>query len=241
MLRIHKTQTVGMSTDQIMNVCKNAIGGAEGEILCMADKELEQGLEFTKQYPKMVTIFGSARTKPEDPYYQKTVSLAAKIVKATGAAITTGGGPGIMEAGNKGATEAAGTSVAMTIKLPHEQNTNPFATKEVGFNFFFSRKFVMMHSTDAFVYFPGGFGTLDEFFDLLTLVQTGKFPKVPIFLVGVEFWSPLQAYIKEFLAARELISHDDIHLYTITDDEALIVNTIQAHFDSETNNEKKPQ
>lgn len=241
MLRIHKTQTVGMSTDQIMNVCKNAIGGEEGEILCMADKELEQGLEFTKAHSKMVTIFGSARTKPEDAYYQKAVSLAAKIVTETGAAVTTGGGPGIMEAGNKGAAEAGGTSIAMTIRLPHEQSTNPFATKEVGFNFFFSRKFVMMHSTDAFVYFPGGFGTLDEFFDLMTLIQTGKFPKVPVFLVGVEFWSPLQAYIEEFLTARGLIGSDDSNLYTITDDEELIVHTIQTHLNSEKSNEKTSQ
>lgn len=235
MLRIHKTQTVGMSTDQIMNVCKNSIGGEEGEILCMADKELEQGLEFTKTCDTVVTIFGSARTQPDDIYYQKAVSLSSRLVTEVGVAITTGGGPGIMEAGNKGASEAGGTSIAMTIKLPHEQSTNPFATKEVGFNFFFSRKFVMMHSTDAFIYFPGGFGTLDEFFDLMTLVQTGKFPKTPIFLIGVEFWSPLERYIEEYLSPRGLINPEDTKLYIITDDESMVVDTIKAHLASQKN------
>ncbi len=148
--------------------------------------EFKTGIRAIRQYPKSVTIFGSARLKPSDKYYQLAQSLAAKICQE-GFAVITGGGPGIMEAANKGSAEKCGYAVGFNIELPFEQNINPYVTHGVNFHYFFTRKVSMTFSGEVYIYFPGGFGTMDEFFEIITLIQTKKIPKVPVILVGKEF------------------------------------------------------
>ena len=141
--------------------------------------------------------------------------------------VVTGGGPGIMEAANKGAFEAKGKSLGLTIKLPQEQTTNPYITNEVSFNYFFSRKVCLSFSAEAYLFFPGGFGTLDELFEILTLVQTRKIEKVPIILVGNDYWTALDAFIKEHLLSKEMIDSEDITLYSISENEDEIIEIIR--------------
>jgi uncharacterized protein (TIGR00730 family) len=190
-------------------------------------KEFTNGFEFIKNYPKSVTFFGSARTKPGEPYFEKAKSLAGRIVQELHYSVTTGGGPGIMEAANKGAFEAGGNSLGLTIDLPHEQSTNKYLTDSEDFHYFFSRKVCLSFSAEAYIFFPGGFGTLDEFLEILTLVQTGKIPKAPIILVGVSFWNPLQNFFKEVLIVNKTIEEEDMSLYTITDNEDEILKIIK--------------
>src|SRR5690606_36408416 len=147
--------------------------------ISVIQKEFEDGFHFIKKHPKSVTFFGGARFDNTNPFYQQAVDLAKLLVKER-YTVVTGGGPGIMEAANRGAQEGGGHSLGLTIELPHEQVTNQYVTDHVGFNYFFTRKVCLTFSAEAFVYFPGGFGTLDEFFEILTLVQTKKIPKVPI-------------------------------------------------------------
>jgi hypothetical protein len=190
--------------------------------------EFKQGFEVIKKYPRSVSFFGSARFTSENEHYKQARSLASKIVKELGYAVVTGGGPGIMEAGARGAFEAGGTSVGMTIRLPHEQRDNPYLHESVEFKYFFSRKTLLTFSAEAFIFFPGGFGTLDEFFDVLTLVQTGKIPKVPIILVGRDYWEPLDTFIKtHILGAHRAINPDDMKLYRIIDKEDEIIEIIR--------------
>ncbi|MFA6270378.1 MAG: TIGR00730 family Rossman fold protein [Candidatus Paceibacterota bacterium] len=190
-------------------------------------KEFENGFEFVKNYPRSVTFFGSARTKEDEPCYQKARELAGKIVTELHYSVTTGGGPGIMEAANRGAFEAGGNSLGLTIELPHEQLDNRYLTDKEDFHYFFSRKVCLSFSAEAYVFFPGGFGTLDEFLEILTLVQTNKIPKAPIILVGVNFWSALEKFFKEFLVENKTITKDDLSLYTITDDHNEILEMIK--------------
>lgn len=191
------------------------------------DKEFTEGFEFIKNQPKSITIFGGARAKPADPYYQKARSLAHKLSKE-GYSVITGGGPGIMEGANLGAFEGGGESVGLTIKLPHEQNRNNFLTHSLDFYYFFVRKVMLSFSAEAYIFFPGGFGTLDELFEILTLVQSNKIEKVPIFLVGSEYWNGLETFLKEkMLAEMHAISESDLELYKIIDDEESIVEMIK--------------
>lgn len=195
--------------------------------------ELQQGFNFLKNCDGQktctgtVTFFGSARTPESDEEYQQAKRLASKISKETGYAVITGGGPGIMGAGNQGAFEAGGNSIGMTIKLPMEQTTNPFVTHEQSFKYFFTRKVCMTYAAEAYLYFPGGFGTMDELFEILTLVQTGKIAKVPIILVNEKFWRPLEGFIKDTMLAGGKISPEDLDLFTITDNEDLIVDIVK--------------
>ena len=193
-----------------------------------AENELLNGFHAVRKFPKSVTFFGSARLPEDHPYYKKAQSLGAKICKE-GFAVVTGGGPGIMEAGNRGAKEACGNSVGFNIELPMEQNINPYVTHGVNFHYFYTRKVTMFFSAEAYVYFPGGFGTLDEFFELVTLVQTNKMPKVPIVLFGTDFWQPLQDLMKkQLLEEFETISPEDLDLYTITDDEEKVLEIVRS-------------
>jgi uncharacterized protein (TIGR00730 family) len=181
-------------------------------------EELLAGFTAISQYPKTVTIFGSARTKDGTPEYNSARHIAGKICKL-GFAVLTGGGPGIMEAANRGATEECGYSLGFNINLPFEQTVNPYVTHGLDFDFFSARKMAMFFSAEAYLYFPGGFGTLDELFQLLTLIQTNKAPKTPIILVGTAYWRPLDNFIKTTLLEEfKTISPEDIDLYTITDD-----------------------
>ncbi len=202
--------------------------------------------EFVSGYEKLsrigpcVSIFGSARTKPEDKYYQLAENIAAKL-SDNGYGVITGGGPGIMEAGNKGAHNAGGTSVGLNIELPFEQHDNPYidSDKSIDFDYFFVRKVMFVKYSQGFVVMPGGFGTLDEFFEALTLIQTHKIGKFPIILVGKDFWGGLVDWIKEtLLKSYGNISPDDLHLVDLVDNEDEVIeilNTFYAKYNLEPN------
>jgi uncharacterized protein (TIGR00730 family) len=164
-----------------------------------------------------VTIFGSARTRPTDPYYQAALELAKGLAKNK-LAVITGGGPGIMEAANKGAAKANGRSVGLNIELPHEQAGNRYANIPVHFHYFFSRKVCFVKYSIGFVFMPGGFGTLDEFFEVLTLVQTGRIPRFPLILFGRDYWKGLLKWIDGTLNKGAFISPGDMKLFHLTDD-----------------------
>ncbi|NNC49339.1 MAG: TIGR00730 family Rossman fold protein [Flaviramulus sp.] len=190
--------------------------------------------EFVNGYEKLskigpcVSIFGSARTKPEHKYYKLTEKIAHKIVDA-GYGVITGGGPGIMEAGNKGAHLAGGTSVGLNIELPFEQHDNPYIDhdKSLDFDYFFVRKVMFVKYSQGFVVMPGGFGTLDELFEAITLIQTHKIGKFPIILVGTEFWEGLMDWVKKtLLNSFENISAKDLDLMHIVDSEDEVISIL---------------
>jgi uncharacterized protein (TIGR00730 family) len=194
--------------------------------------------EFVNGYDTMgrigpcVTIFGSARIKPEDKYYLLAEKIAYKISKA-GYGVITGGGPGIMEAGNKGAHLGGGISVGLNIELPFEQHFNPYIDRDKNLNFdhFFVRKVMFIKYSQGFVVMPGGFGTLDELFEAITLIQTKKIGKFPIVLVGTTFWTGLIDWIKAVMLEREhTISPDDLNLFTIVDTEDEVVEVINKFY-----------
>ncbi|WP_373056110.1 TIGR00730 family Rossman fold protein [Zunongwangia sp. H14] len=181
--------------------------------------EFVNGYEKLSQIGPCVSIFGSARTKPDQKYYKLTEKIAAKIVDH-GYGVITGGGPGIMEAGNKGAHLAGGTSVGLNIELPFEQHDNPYidSDKSLDFDYFFVRKVMFVKYSQGFVVMPGGFGTLDELFEAITLIQTHKIDKFPIILVGSDFWSGLVEWIKTTLCdSFKNISVADIDLVQVVD------------------------
>jgi len=190
--------------------------------------------EFVNGYEKMsrigpcVSIFGSARTKPDHKYYKLAVSIAKKITEH-GYGVITGGGPGIMEAGNKGAHLAGGTSVGLNITLPFEQHDNQYidSDKSIDFDYFFVRKVMFVKYSQGFVVMPGGFGTLDEFFEAFTLIQTHKIDKFPLILVGTEFWSGLIEWIKgTLLEANGNISVGDLDLVHVVDTEDEVLSIL---------------
>jgi uncharacterized protein (TIGR00730 family) len=179
--------------------------------------EFVSGFEMLRKYRLAATIFGSARSLPDDKWYQEAQKLGYLLSKY-GFAIITGGGGGIMGAANKGAYEAGGDSVGLNIKLPHEQRLNSYVTDSETFSFFFPRKVMLSFASEVYIYFPGGFGTLDEFFELVTLVQTGKITPVPILLVGKDFWNPLMQWVQTtVLEGFHAIREEDLHLFHIVD------------------------
>lgn len=190
-------------------------------------KEFEDGFNFLKDYPTSVTFFGSTQFTEDNIYYQSARDLAYKIVKELNYSILSGGGPGIMEAANRGAFEAGGNSLGLTIQLPQEQKINTYITKKITSYYFFVRKVCLAFSAEAFIFFPGGYGTLDEFFEILTLVQTGKVKGVPIICVGSDFWNKLDQFIKDELLERGAIIPEDLKLYNITDDHDEIIQLIK--------------
>lgn len=182
--------------------------------------EFVSGFEQMGMIKPCVSIFGSARTKPTDRYYKETVEIAEKIVKQ-GFGVITGGGPGLMLAANKGAQQGGGTSVGLVIDLPFEQDSNPYIDKDklINFDYFFVRKVMFIKYAQAFVVMPGGFGTLDELFEALTLIQTKKIKKFPIVLFGSDFWSGLIDWIKKTLLEEyHNISPEDLDLIKVVDD-----------------------
>ncbi|MCM4153045.1 TIGR00730 family Rossman fold protein [Arenibacter sp. N53] len=193
--------------------------------------------EFVNGFEKMsaigpcVSIFGSARNKPGDKYYELAVSVAKSISEA-GYGIITGGGPGIMEAGNRGAHLAGGTSVGLNIDLPFEQHDNPYidSDKSLDFDYFFVRKVMFVKYSQGFVVMPGGFGTLDELFEAITLIQTNKIEQFPIILVGTEFWGGLLDWIKNSMLTVGNISPEDLDLIQIVDSEQEVVDIIDAFY-----------
>jgi len=172
-----------------------------------------------------VTIFGSARTKEDNKYYKQAQKLAS-LLSEKGYNIMTGGGPGIMEAANRGASTHDVESIGLNIDLPFEQELNPYTTKELTFDYFFSRKVMLVKYSMAYVIFPGGFGTLDELFESLTLVQTKKVTGVKIFVVGSDFYNPLIKFIEDKLLADGMINREDLELIRVTDDFENIVGEI---------------
>jgi uncharacterized protein (TIGR00730 family) len=166
-----------------------------------------------------VTIFGSARTKPADPYYAKAVETAQLLGRA-GIPVLTGGGPGIMEAANRGAMEAGGLSIGCNIELPFEQGSNPYLSRSLNFKFFFVRKTMFVKYATAFVVFPGGYGTLDELFEALTLIQTGKVRNFPVILFGSAYWAGLVEWLTRTVAEERKINPTDLLLFRVTDDPA---------------------
>jgi uncharacterized protein (TIGR00730 family) len=179
--------------------------------------EFVEGFQSLSELPKAITIFGSARTSPDDPYYKAAVEIG-RLSVLRGHPVITGGGPGIMEAGNRGAREAGGTSIGLCINLPMEQSTNPYVNLEVKFHYFFVRKVMFLKHTAAVVVMPGGFGTLDELFETVTLVQTHKIPMMPIVLYGRDYWGGLIDWLKKSMLDRhQYISPGDMDLLRLAD------------------------
>jgi uncharacterized protein (TIGR00730 family) len=178
--------------------------------------EFVDSFEALSQIGPSVTVFGSARMKPADPFYKATVDLACGLAKHD-LTVITGGGPGIMEAANKGAAKAKGRSVGLNIQLPSEQKGNRYANIPIHFHYFFARKVCFAKYSIAFVFMPGGFGTLDECFEILTLVQTQRIPEFPLIFFGRNHWKGLMRWMKERVVAENYISPKDLNLFKLTD------------------------
>ena len=190
--------------------------------------EFVDGFTFLARIQRSVTIFGSARLPETSPYYQLARGLAQRLARA-GYTIVTGGGPGIMAAANQGASEVGGDSVGLNIQLPHEQRINPYVKRSISFHYFFSRKVMLDYSAEAYIFFPGGFGTLDEFFEVVTLIQTGKMNNaVPVLLMGTDYWQGLCDWMRyELLERLGAIAANDLHTWVLTDDIDQAVRIVQ--------------
>ena len=227
-------------TDTLEQWGKCAISNAEMEFLCEHEggkkdyvRALKIFCEFIEGFKKLrglgpcVTVFGSARFGEGTPYYILGEALGKKLAENE-FSVMTGGGPGIMEAANRGAKNGEGLSIGCNIKLPHEQKPNDYLDRWIDFNYFFVRKVMLLKYSCAFVALPGGFGTLDEVFETATLIQTGKMKDFPVILMGTEYWKPLKDYLMEVLLARKAISKKDLeHLY-LTDSPEEAVLCIQS-------------
>ncbi|MEK7541482.1 MAG: TIGR00730 family Rossman fold protein [Patescibacteria group bacterium] len=180
--------------------------------------EFVNGFEFLRHHKKAVTIFGSARSGFPERLYRDARVLAHRLAK-DGFAVITGGGPGIMEAANRGAYDAGGVSVGLNIKLKHEQHVNQYVTASEDFRYFFARKTMLSLASQICIFFPGGYGTLDELFDILTLIQTEKVPRVPVILVNKEYWAPLLEWMREHLWRKHrAVERKDLGLFHVADD-----------------------
>lgn len=179
--------------------------------------EFVEGFELLRKQGLAVTVYGSARCGAGEENYKAAEELGAKLAKK-GFAVITGGGPGIMEAANVGAFKVGGKSIGLNIELPFEQKLNPYTTHSMNFDFFFSRKVMLAFASEAYIYFPGGFGTMDEFFEMLTLIQTKKIERIPIVLYGKDYWSPLIKWFeKDLLKTYKTISKEDLELIKVVD------------------------
>jgi len=224
-----------MSSDKKIEAAFKRQGWSDNEVMTKDSwqifkimSEFVEGFERMARIEPCVTIFGSARTKPEEHYYKQAEEIAERLVKK-GYGIITGGGPGIMEAGNKGARKGGGTSVGLNIVLPFEQSGNPYIDRDrlLDFDYFFVRKVMFMKYSQGFIVMPGGFGTMDELFEALTLIQTEKIARFPIVLVGVEFWEGGVDWIKKIFQEKfKTIGPDDLDLFLVTDSSEEAVNHI---------------
>lgn len=218
-----------ITKDDIKNGCISLAGGdGEEAKLCMIQEEFREGIDTTKTMGPSVTFYGSARLKPEHSEYQRAYKLSNRIAKELGYIVMSGGGGGIMEAANKGAFDAGVESVGLTIRLPKEQSTNPYVTKEVPFHFFFARQVSMHYANEACIFCAGGTGTMYEFFEILTHLQTGKIGPIPIILFGTEFWTPVKKLLQESLVEKyQTMSPTDLDRFIVTDDEDLVLDIIK--------------
>jgi len=187
--------------------------------------EFVEGFDDLATVSRGVAIFGSARTPPEDPFYAAAQETAALLVHA-GFAVITGGGPGIMEAANRGAFEAGGVSIGCNIELPFEQKPNPFQTRALSFKYFFVRKTMFVKYSNAFVIFPGGYGTLDELFEALTLIQTRKIKNFPVVLFGSEYWGGMVSWLSDVILKSKNIVDEDVRLLHLTDSPSEVVDIV---------------
>lgn len=193
--------------------------------------EFVSGFEILRKYGLAASVFGSARFQPGDKYYKEAEELSAQLAKK-GFAIITGGGPGIMEAANVGGFKVGGKSIGFNIRLPFEQKLNPYTTESLDFDFFFSRKVMLAFASEVYIYFPGGFGTMDEFFELLTLIQTKKIERIPIVLYGKDFWDPLVGFFKtQMLKSYQTIAKEDLDLIQVVDSVEEAVKYIMKNVD----------
>jgi uncharacterized protein (TIGR00730 family) len=193
--------------------------------------EFVEGIEVMSRVGPGVSMFGSARTTADHRYYKLAVECARRAAER-GLTVITGGGPGIMEAANKGAAEGGGKSVGLNIALPMEQAPNPFQNVAVDFHYFFVRKVMFLKYSIGIICLPGGFGTMDEFFEAMTLVQTGKAPPMGVVLLGKPFWTPLAGWIREYMLERnQNISPEDMDLFTVTDDPQEAIDTIMTAYE----------
>lgn len=189
--------------------------------------EVVDGIETLSKLPSAVTFFGSARSKPEDKYYILAKELASELV-GQGFAIITGGGPGIMEAANRGAIEAGGISVGVNIELPFEQKPNPYTNVQLTFRYFFVRKVMFIKYAIGYVIFPGGFGTLDELFEALTLIQTDKIRPFPVVLFGSDYWSGMIDWLNKTMVENKMIKPEDLSIFTVTDSIPEVVRLLRS-------------
>jgi uncharacterized protein (TIGR00730 family) len=193
--------------------------------------EFVEGFDELATVTRGVSIFGSARVKPDDEQYKAAQETAARLARA-GFAVITGGGPGIMEAANRGAREAGGLSIGCNIELPFEQNSNDYLTRSITFKYFFVRKTMFVKYSTAFIIFPGGFGTLDELFEALTLIQTRKIKNFPVVLFGSNYWGGMMKWIEEIMLSENKIAADDLRLLHLTDSPAQVVEIVVQSQDS---------
>jgi uncharacterized protein (TIGR00730 family) len=191
--------------------------------------EFVEGFDALADLGPAVSVFGSARLPDQDPSYAQAEELGRRLAEH-GITVITGGGPGIMEAANKGAKEAGGESVGLAIELPHEQSTNPYCTRVLNFRYFFVRKTMFVKYAQGFIIFPGGFGTFDELFESLTLVQTGKIEHFPVILVGTRYWQPLVDWLRDPVTTHGMIGPNDVDLFRCTDDTDQAVAWIEESF-----------
>ncbi len=207
----------------------DAMSSKNSWMLFKVISEFVDGFEHLADCQPGVSVFGSARVKPDDAVYKQAFKLG-KLLAEAGYGVITGGGPGVMEAANKGAAEAGGTSVGLSIHLPDEQGTNPYANLVVDFNYFFIRKVMFIRYAQAYVVMPGGFGTLDEMFEAITLIQTDKIKPFPVILMGSDYWSGLVDWIKGQLVKKQgMVSPEDLDIFDIIDDPQEVVKTIKKY------------
>jgi hypothetical protein len=220
------------SYDEIQDLQLRTLLAAQGDIwrVFRIMSEFVEGFTMMSKQESLVSIFGSARSKPGSKYYELAVQVGKELVKR-GFNVLTGGGPGIMEAGNKGAKEQKGASVGVAIELPFEEKSNPYVDRDklIVFRHFFVRKVMFVKYAHGFIVLPGGFGTLDEFFEAITLIQTKKTRAFPVVLMGASYWSGLVQWIKDTMISEGTISADDVHLFSVTDDPVDAAEII-AHF-----------
>lgn len=185
-------------------------------------KDLSMGLQIVRSFPQGVTVFGSARLPQDSKYCQMAYELGGLLAK-NGHAVVTGGGPGIMEAANHGSYEIGGRSIGLNITLQHEQHPNPYLTDCITFEYFFARKVALAMAAKVFVFFPGGFGTMDEISEILCLMQESKMPKMPVFLIGTDYWRTFDQIIRQMVDLK-LVNEEDTKIFEITDDLQKVVD-----------------